>query len=79
MFNRKRAPDPRDAGLAEIDAGLQQIAEWHAWFVSAHTARLAELNLPSEQHDRELADALKAGAAVAERMKTDFLARSNRP
>ena len=57
------------------DAGLQQIADWGAWFLSAHTQRLAELNLPRDQHDRELADVTRIAAAVTDRMRSDYLAR----
>ena len=28
---------------AQIDAGLQEIADWHTWFLLAHATRLAEL------------------------------------
>ena len=58
-----------EKGLAEIDA-------WHRWFTEGHRQRLTDLNLPREQFDRELADALKVGAAVVERMKSDYLART---
>jgi hypothetical protein len=68
MFNRKRAPAPRDPGLQQID-------DWHQWLLSAHTVRLAELNLPPEQHDRELADVTRLAMAVADRMRSDYLAR----
>ena len=61
----RKAPDPN----------LQQIADWHDWFVRGHRQRLADLNLPKAQHDRELADVLKLGAAVAEQLKSDYLAR----
>jgi hypothetical protein len=58
-----------------LDAGLQQIADWHRWFISGHTQRLAELNLSPDQHARELADVTRTGAAVVERMRSDYLAR----
>ena len=34
---------------ARIQAGLQEIADWHAWFVGAHTQRLADLHLPQAE------------------------------
>lgn len=58
-----------------LDAGLQQIADWHTWFVLAHAARLAALHLPVEQHDRELADVTAQAAAIAAQMRADCLAR----
>lgn len=64
---------PRTA--KQIDEGLQHIADWHRWFVDGHTARLAALNLPQEQHDRELAEAIAMGDAVADRMRSDYLSR----
>ena len=63
----------------QIDAGLQQIADWHMWFTEAHRQRLTDLNLPREQFDRELADALTIGTAVAERMRADYLLRTPKP
>ena len=60
---------------APIDPALAQIDKWHQWFVSAHTARIEALNLPPDQHDRELADVLRTASAVAERMKSDYLGR----
>jgi hypothetical protein len=69
MFKtRKRAPDPHEVGLAEIDA-------WHRWFTEGHRQRLTDLQLPPEQFEKELAAALQIGSAVAERMKSDYLAR----
>ena len=58
-----------------LDPALAQIDKWHQWFVSAHTARIEALNLPPDQHDRELADALRVASAVAERMKSDYRTR----
>jgi hypothetical protein len=51
-----------------VDEGLQQIADWHAWFRRAHEERLADLQLSPDQHARELADVQRIGEAVAERM-----------
>lgn len=71
MFEKKRrAPDPREDGLAEI-------ARWREWFVSAHALRLSR---PWEFADAHLADAelkrITAQAdAIAARMTSDFLAR----
>jgi len=59
----------------KMDEGLQQIANWHDWYVRGHRQRLADLNLPQEQHDRELADVLRTGTAVVERMRSDYLQR----
>jgi hypothetical protein len=60
---------------SQVDAGLQQIAEWHHWFVNAHTQRLDELNLPADQYEREYAFVLLAATAVTERRRSDLLAR----
>jgi hypothetical protein len=59
----------------KIDEGLQQIADWHRWFVNGHTQRLTDLNLPPEQFDRELADVMRTASAVTERMRSDWLSR----
>jgi hypothetical protein len=68
---------PRTA--KRIDEGLQQIEDWHAWFLSAHRQRIADLNLPPADRDRQLVDCIGIGNAVAERMKSDYLARTHRP
>ena len=65
----KRTPPPVDPGVAEIEA-------WRAWFLAAHTARLAELHLPPDQHDREWTAVTAAAEAVTSRRTSDYLARS---
>lgn len=57
----------------EIESDLQEIADWHQWFLSAHTQRLRDLNLPPDQHDRELADVTTLASAVAARMREEYL------
>jgi hypothetical protein len=57
----------------KINAGLQQIADWHDWFVHAHTERINALNLPKDQHDREVADVGQLSDAIRERMRDDYL------
>ncbi len=57
------------------DPGLDAIAKWHRVFCEGHRQRLAELNLPREQHERELAAALRIGDAVAAQMQRDYEAR----
>ena len=69
LLKKAAPPDP-------LEAGVQQIADWHAWFRRAHEERLADLQLPPDQHARELAAARRIGEAVAERMRADFLARA---
>ena len=59
-----------------IDPGLEEIAEWHRWFLSAHAQRLRDLNLPPDQHDRELADVTALASAVVTRMREDYSIRS---
>ena len=66
-----KRPTPIDPGLAEIDA-------WHQWFLSAHTQRLADLQLPPDQHDRELADVTTLATAVVARMRADLLSNRQR-
>ena len=60
---------------AKVDEGLQETDTWGRWFLTAHTQRIAELNLPPDQHDRELASCLAIGEAAVARMKSDYLLR----
>ena len=60
------------------DPGLQEIADWGAWFITAHTQRLEDLNLPPAQHAHELAT-VTAQAAITQRMRDDYLARTTTP
>jgi hypothetical protein len=59
------------------DPELKRIDDWREWFVSGHRQRLKDLNLPKDQHDRELADVMRTAAAVTERMRSDWLSRSD--
>ena len=54
------------------DPGLEEIAEWHRWFLSAHTQRLRDLNLPPDQHDRELADVTALASVVVTRLREEY-------
>ena len=63
---------------AQIDAGLQRIADWQTWFVEAHTQRLTELHLPADQHDRELAAVTAQARAIADHMRAEYEARTQR-
>ena len=58
-----------------IDAGLAQIDAWGTWFLEAHTARLADLNLPPDQHARDLEMVVRTAEAVVSHMRSDYLAR----
>jgi hypothetical protein len=75
LKTRKRAPDPRrEEGLAEID-------RWVAWFRRAHEERLSR---PHEFPDRHLVEQERAkidalATAIAERMRSDYLARRPQP
>lgn len=74
MFKKRRAAipdDPRAEGLAEI-------AAWKKWFRDAHELRLSR---PSEFGDRHLVDQERAridalATAIADRMRSDYRARS---
>lgn len=79
---RLRLKPAKDAARQQLtaadDQGLQEIADWGAWFINAHTALLAELNLPPEQHDRELSAVTELAAAITARMRDDYLVRRGR-
>lgn len=68
MFNR-RAP---------VDTGLQQIAEWQSWFLSAHAQRLADMAMTPAQRADDLMTVTAQAAAIAARMKDDYLSRRQR-
>lgn len=57
------------------DEGLQQIANWHAWFVSAHAQRLRDNGLDEETFVREHAAIVALADAITQRMKDDYLSR----
>jgi hypothetical protein len=59
----------------EITAGLQQIDQWGEWFTRAHTQRLRDLDLPTDQFERELDACRRQGEAITEQMRVEFLAR----
>lgn len=61
-----------------IDAGLQEIQDWHDWFVTAHTQRLATCNYSAEQLEHELSLVTRAATAITDRMRSDYLARRGR-
>jgi hypothetical protein len=63
---------------APVDPGLEEIAAWHRWFVSGHTARLKDLNLPRDQYDAQLADIMRLGQASVETMREQYLANARR-
>jgi len=69
MATKAKPPTP------QFDAGLREIDNWGTWFLEAHTKRLAEANLPPDQHARELEVVVRTAEAVVARMRSDYLAR----
>jgi hypothetical protein len=68
MFRKKPAPP-------KTDPGLQEIADWHDWFMSGHTARLADRDFTDEHRARELATITAQAAAIRDRMESDYRSR----
>ena len=68
MATKAKTRTTLDSGLAEIDA-------WGTWFLEAHTKRLAEANLPPDQHARDLELVDRTAEAVVARMRSDYFAR----
>ena len=60
---------------APADPGLQQIADWRAWFVSAHAQRLRENDLDEATFAQEYAAIVALADAITQRMRSDYLAR----
>lgn len=55
------------------DPGAQQIAEWQAWFLDGHAARLAAADLTPAARASELAAVTALGDAVAARLRDDYV------
>jgi hypothetical protein len=55
-----------------VDPGLAAITAWRDWFVAAHEARLRD---SPDQHlvEQERAAIAAQAAAIAERMRSDYL------
>lgn len=66
----------RPAKAEAADAGLGEIAAWGAWFLHAHTERLRAADLSADNYGRELAAVEALVAAVTERMRDDYQART---
>jgi hypothetical protein len=58
-----------------VDAGLQEIGDWHAWFLGAHRQRLADLKLAPDEYARELAAVTMFAAAVADQLRVEYQIR----
>jgi hypothetical protein len=66
----RRAPKT-DPGLAEID-------RWVHWFRAAHSERIATLGLAADEQQRELAVIEAQAEAIHERLRSDYLVRTQR-
>jgi hypothetical protein len=57
------------------DPGLKQIADWEQWFRAGHAQRLADLNLPPDQHAKEVAAIEALATAIGARLREEYRLR----
>jgi hypothetical protein len=69
---------PKAAKKAVIDTGLQEIADWRTWFVSAHTQRLTDNGLEADAVARELVPIETLADAIVATMREQYLANARR-
>jgi hypothetical protein len=69
MFKRKRPPR---------DPGLEEIADWRTWFVSAHTQRLTDNGLEADAVAREMVPIETLADAIVAKMREQYLANARR-
>jgi hypothetical protein len=63
---------------AIIDAGLQEIADWRTWFVSAHTQRLRDNGLEADAVTRDMVPIETLADAIVATMREQYLANARR-
>lgn len=63
MLRKARAPR---------DEGLQQIAEWQAWFLGAQLDVISTRELTPDQRKQEIAEAERLSAAIGDQMRYEY-------